>query len=258
MGPKTKASTAKFLLGQPVSALRQDFLQAIQEGKGGGDILPWLGPLQLPTVEQVLKLFFYFREVAGLKNSSVSRGEVVNKVADQVVRYWSMAGFMTMKMFNVVIKIKKEVEKYEQLQKNRSKTTEKEVMKREGYLEEIKKLFDIATPNLEDILTKSRLLSTDDEDTRYRQDTGYTRKTEDLSFLLDQRSERKMVMGHRDTSYEERVEANKARKSAVSGGVAGSSQGPAFSQPVSGVEEIDDGEKDMNENDQRDIHHAFR
>ena len=79
-------------------------------------------------------------------------------------------------------------------------------------MEAIKKFFDISTPDLEDILSKSRLLSTDDECTRYRQEAGYTRKTEDLTFLLDQRADRKVVMENRDTSYEERVEANKTIK----------------------------------------------
>ena len=160
MGPKTKAETAKFLLGQPDSVLRQDFLQAGQLGKDDADILPWLGPLQLPTTEQVLKLYFYFREVAGRKNSTVPRAEVVNKVAKYAVRYWSMAGFVTCEMCNVVSRIKKEVEKYEVLQKNRSKTTEKEFLKRQEYVEAIKKLSDIAPSDLEDILGIDRRQAT--------------------------------------------------------------------------------------------------
>ena len=43
---------------------------------------------------------------------------------------------------------------------------------------------------------------------KYRIKEGYTRKTEDFAFLEDQRGERKMVMGMKDTSYEERVETN--------------------------------------------------
>ena len=248
MGPKTKADTAKFLLGQPDSDLRQDFLQAGQLGKDDAGILPWLGPLQLPTIEQVLKLYFYFREVAGRKNSTVPRAEV-NKVAKHAVRYWSMAGFETMKMYNVVIRIKKEVEKYEVLQKNRSKTNEKELMKRQEYVEAIKKLFDIATPDLEDILTKSRLLDTDDECTRYRQEAGYTRKTEDLTFLLDQRADRMMVMENsRDTSYEVRVEVNRARKRKLNQGVNSSELTPSCSQQES-HDDCDAGEEDVNGNE---------
>ena len=251
MPPKTKGDTNKFLLGQPDSVLHQAYLQAIQEGKGDGDILPWSGPLQLPTVEQVLKLYFYLREAAGRKNSFVTRAEVVLKVAEKVVKYWSMAGFMTMKMCNVISKIKKEVEKYENLQKKKSSTSEKEITKREEYLSEIRKLFDIATPNLEDILAKSRILNTDDQCTRYRQEAGYTRKTEDLTFLLDQRSERKMVMGGRDTSFEDRVVSNSVRKNKYVEGVEGSSKSSMESGSMQ--PEWDEEDKDANNNDEIDL-----
>ena len=226
---KTKGDTYKFLLGQPDSVLWQEYLQPIREGKGDGDILPWSGPLNFPRVEQVLKLYFYLREAAGRKICFVTRAEVVLKVNEKVVKYWSMAGFMTMKMCNVVSKIKKEVENYENLQKKRSSTSEKEITKREEYLLEIRKLFDIATPNLEDLLAKSRILNTDDECTRYRQETGYTRKTEDLTFLLDQRSERKMVMGVRDNSFEDTIVINSVRKNKHGEGVEGTVS-PAWSQ----------------------------
>ena len=39
----------------------------------------------------------------------------------------------------------------------------------------------------------------------YRVMEGYTRKTEDVSFLLDQRGERKMVMEGVDGTYAERL-----------------------------------------------------
>ena len=55
-------------------------------------------------------------------------------------------------------------------------------------------------------------MGVDDERTRYRVKQGYTRKTEDVSFLLDQRGERKMVMGGKDTSYGERLEKSKLKK----------------------------------------------
>ena len=41
---------------------------------------------------------------------------------------------------------------------------------------------------------------------------GYTRKTEYLQFLLDQKGERKMFMGNRDPSYEERVNSSILKK----------------------------------------------
>ena len=79
----------------------------------------------MPTTEQVLKLYFYFREVAGRKNRTVPRAEVVNKVAKYAVRYWSMAGFGTCRMCNVTYQ-----ERSGKVQKNRSNTTEKGLLDR--------------------------------------------------------------------------------------------------------------------------------
>ena len=46
----------------------------------------------------------------------------------------------------------------------------------------------------------------------YRKEEGYTRKIEDVNFLIDQRRERKMVMGDRDPSYEKRVDTRSVKK----------------------------------------------
>ena len=57
-----------------------------------------------------------------------------------------------------------------------------------------------------------RLLATDDENPRYWVKSGYTRKTEDISFLQDKRGDRKMLMDLKDTTYEERLENRKQTK----------------------------------------------
>ena len=80
------------------------------------------------------------------------------------------------------------------------------------YQNSINKLFDIATPGLEDILQQSRLLGNDDECSLYRAETGYTRKVEDVAFLIDQRTERKMTMGLRDPTYEKRLDKSLQKK----------------------------------------------
>ena len=53
MPPKTKSDTDKSVLGQPDSVMKPDFLLAADEGNLDTDILPFSGPLQLPTVEQI-------------------------------------------------------------------------------------------------------------------------------------------------------------------------------------------------------------
>ena len=81
----------------------------------------------------------------------------------------------------------------------------------------VKKLFDIVALDLEEILRKDRVLRNDDECPLYRIKEGYTRKTEDFSFLADQRGERKMEMAERDISFEARKDLNMKRSSGETG-----------------------------------------
>ena len=101
-------------------------------------------------------------------------------------KYWTMAGFKTMTTPRVESHITKQIEMYQKINKNRVRGSQTEVKKREVYLTSLCSLFDIACKDLED-----RLLAADAEDTRYRVKNGYTRTTEDLVFLADQRGERK-------------------------------------------------------------------
>ena len=95
MPPKTKAATAKSFIGQPDSVLRDEFIQEVQVNGHDSELLPFSGSLQLPTAEQVVKLFFFFKEQEGLKNSHVSQDSISERVAVHVVQYWQMAGFNT-------------------------------------------------------------------------------------------------------------------------------------------------------------------
>ena len=78
MAPTTKAGTAKPLLGQPDSVLSPEFLLAVQENRPCDDILPFDRPLQaqLPSIEQVLKLYYFLREMVGKTNKHVSNFDV--------------------------------------------------------------------------------------------------------------------------------------------------------------------------------------
>ena len=203
MPPKTKSATEKPLLGQPDSVLCLEFINAVEQGTSYDDILPFSGRLNLPTIHQVLKLNFFLRDQAGIKNSQVSQKDIVQQVAPLVAKYWAMAGYKTMVMSRIEKNITKLLDKFTLINKSRKRTTAGEIKKRADYLESIEKLFDIATPNLVEQLNKDRLLGMDDSTTRYRVMEGYTRKTEDVSFLLDQRGERKMEGV--DGTYAERL-----------------------------------------------------
>ena len=101
-----------------------------------------------------------------------------------------MAGFKTLVFFRIVGHVQKIVDAHQKIVRHISRSSANEVTKREKYVEDIKKLFDIATPGLEEILKQDRFLDNDDDCTLYRKEEGYTRKIEDVNFLLDQRGER--------------------------------------------------------------------
>ena len=109
----------------------------------------------------------------------------------------------------IIKKIKKEVEKYQKMNKNKNRDSETENVKRKEYLDSLTKLFDIADKKLVEILMKDRLLGNDDENPLYRAKDGYMRKTEDVAFLEDQRGGRRMVMAERDVTFEARVKQQK-------------------------------------------------
>ena len=71
MPQKTTPATDKFLIGQPDSALRQEFILAVQQGEDDKDIHRSVGPLQLLTKEHVLKLYLFYKEHVGLRNSFI-------------------------------------------------------------------------------------------------------------------------------------------------------------------------------------------
>ena len=83
MAPTTKAGTAKPLLGQYDSVLSTEFLLAVQENRPCDDILPFVRPLQaqLPSIEQVLKLYYFLRETVGKTNKHVSNFDVSKQVS---------------------------------------------------------------------------------------------------------------------------------------------------------------------------------
>ena len=114
MPPKLKSDTEKPMIGQPDSVLAPDFILATQHGNlEGTEILPFSGPLQLPSREQVLKLYFFIRDFYGKKNTYISQENIAKVVAEKVSRYWAMAGFKTVVEFRVIKHIKKELDMYQ-------------------------------------------------------------------------------------------------------------------------------------------------
>ena len=69
MPPTTKSKTEKWLIGQPESVLKSEFILAIKAGDDKAfEMLPFEGLVQLPTKLQILKLYWFLREEGGLCN----------------------------------------------------------------------------------------------------------------------------------------------------------------------------------------------
>ena len=96
MAPQTKSATAKFLIGQPSSILASSWKDALMNSTLATtpQLLPFTGKAKLPTREQILLLYFAFREVKEFKLKSKS--DIAEMVSTEVVKYWEMAPIKTM------------------------------------------------------------------------------------------------------------------------------------------------------------------
>ena len=205
--PPKKSTKKKYyhdMIGLSTSVLKSSFVTAYQNDKNF-DITTWLpfsGPLQLPTMKQVLLLALFFKDETGRKDSfTVKQSEIDKTVGDIIAKYWGMAGFETKTMLRR--EVKSIVERYRKLQNDINKTGLFHVNKRAAFRNEGEKLFDVGVKNLEEIIRNDKI----------RGNLGIVQQ--DLSFLLDQRSERKMTMDKRDIDYEERRGRAEKRRSEV-------------------------------------------
>ena len=106
-----------------------------------------------------------------------------------------MAGFPTLTEKNIKEKLKKLVSVYREQKRNESRSTEVMIARREEFRREVKKLFNIASQDIE------KKLGTD----RIRKNLNVVE--EDLKFYEDQKTERKMILGALDKSYLTKTQA---------------------------------------------------
>ena len=206
MPPKKATTKAKYyhdMLGAySTSVLKADFVSSYKNDQNF-DMTSWLpfsGPLQLPTMKQVLMLSLFFKDEAGRKDPYTVKPSEINKaVGDIISKYWAMAGFET--KTTISREVKQIMERYHKLQKDSKKTGLFHINKRAAFRDEGERLFDVATKNLEEKIRTDKI----------RSNLGVVQQ--DLSFLLDQRSERKMTMDKRDIDYEDRRGRAEKRRS---------------------------------------------
>ena len=124
----------------------------------------------------------------------------VSKVCvSKVTEIWDLAKIPTINLNNSRVKLEKMFNNWRFLQKNMKKTTVKEKENREIFCQELCLLFDIASGDWEKKIKNDRLKNSEE-------------KNEDLDFLVDQRTLRKMFLGSFSKHYSEAVEKKLERE----------------------------------------------
>ena len=189
----------KWLLGKPNSVLQAEFENSLMLGDNETMMtrLPFNGPQRLPTSEQVIKLYFVFRGLD--KYARISVQDVSELVSNLILKYWAMANIPTVDIRTMKARVAKLVGRYDQLIKLKARQNPAELKKRQDFVSDIGKLFDISSPEAEKEMMKNRLL-------------GIKGKEEDLKFLEDQRGPRAGSIGVRDQVFDKAVQKKKERE----------------------------------------------
>ena len=203
--PPKKATKAKYhhdMIGLSTSVLKAEFVTAFQTDKNFdmSSWLPFSGPLQLPTMKQVLMLALFLKDEAGRKDSFTMKPSEIDKAVGEIIsKYWAMAGFET--KTHLYREVKSLMERYHKLQKDSKKSGLFHINKRAAFRNEGETLFDVGVKNLEEKIRNDKI----------RHNLSVVEQ--DLAFLVDQRGERKMTMDKRDLDYEDRRGRAEKRRS---------------------------------------------
>ena len=242
MSKNTKQKYHHWLLGTSTSVLDASFVNAFQNDEMFtlSDWLPFSSPSKpkLPTRIDVLKLVLFFRAECGRKNSWVSKGDIWRSVGAVVLKYWSMSGFQT--VTNVPRKVEQLFSEYEKLRKHQKLMSVTHVKRREDFMAEVYKLFDIATPDLVALLEKDRILG----------NVGGC--AQDIAFYRDQKGPRLGHMGKVDTEFALKKLAAAKRKlstgPAAAATTSNDSRAGEGEDTASGPEETTEDSTDVNFN----------
>ena len=231
----SRAKHQHWLLGMSTSVLKEGFVVA--SGKEDFNIKNWFpfaGKPKLPTKMEVIKLWYFLRVEVGKKNQWVKSGVINSVVAQVVEKYWAHAGNCWRTKNNLYKEVDKLVQQYQKLLKSRGRTDPKkypkEVEARDQFLKSLDSLFDVAHPDLENILSQNRLLG----------NLGV--REQDLKFLQDQRGPRLGFMGGEDVQYGQKVAAQVKRSATATATVSKSVPSPSASTACD-----DDDDRDNNE-----------
>lgn len=102
---------------------------------------------KLPSNRQVLSVYFYNTRVAKLNKS-----ESATLVAEEVSIFYSKARIPVAKSYNNSLKVQRLVDEYKDLQKNSSRTNEKQLQKEKMFVDKLDDLFDMSHADAFDII----------------------------------------------------------------------------------------------------------
>lgn len=181
--------------------LRTEFLKAASKGREGemARILFYGGKVNLPSREQVIRLFMFVRNLPG--NYRIPKEFVTKIVTKHILVYWRMANYSTSVKDYTNRKVLKEIDKYKLIRKSKINTDdEKEKKKnihRGHYIN-----FYITSADLEEKIHKDQLLvdrSLPIEKRDQKLEAGMT-------FLKDQLGPRVGCIGPKDMLYSSKIE----------------------------------------------------
>ena len=145
--PSTRSETYCWFLGQADNVLSEDWVLRFNQGKDGDGVfpLPFRDKAKLPTKEKVLKLMMFYKKKLKYKTS----GEVAEMVLEEIYRYWRMANILVITHWLAKKQVLKLFEVYQKLVNLKTRLTNTEKLKRESFMKDLEKLFDIAKPESE-------------------------------------------------------------------------------------------------------------
>ena len=164
--PSTRTQYECWLLGQVDDVLSNEWLTKFNAGESSGATASTSKPIfcfnlkpKLPTQMQVLKLLMFYKKSESFKNSSI--GSIADIVLEDVYNYWRAANIPGIAHWRAKKHVIELFTKYRTMMKKKNRETEGEIQRRDNYIAELNKLFDIASPEAENILRNNRLLKED-------------------------------------------------------------------------------------------------
>ena len=152
-----------------------------------GQLLPNISEVnatQLPTAGIVLRRLYHSIRIRKLNLS-----QSCNEVSVEVMEFWILANIATTQLPNVVSRLKALYNKHDSLSRNKLRRNERQQFLESAFTASLAKLFDIAHSDCSQLI----------------------RIPQDLDFLEDQRSVRKMAMGSEDREFKVRNEKRMKR-----------------------------------------------